>query len=88
MRKTPRILSLQPPVPFQSPDFAPPKPAHFIALLKQPRDQTDPARGIPVKHLPGPRSAILLKIVAMETYSGNTPRLIRRRQFYSRLRAP
>jgi hypothetical protein len=88
MRKTPRNLSLEPPVPYLPFAFGPPKPAHFTLLLKQHRDQTGAPRKIPVEHLPSPRSAILLKIVAMETYSGNAPRLNRRRQFCSRFRAP
>jgi hypothetical protein len=45
-------------------------------------------RKIPVKHLPSPRSPILLKIVAIETYSGNIPRLNRRRQFFDRVGSP
>jgi hypothetical protein len=88
MRKTPRDLSLQPPVPFLPLPFVPPRPAHFTVLLKQHRDQTGQPRRIPVEHLPSPRSAILLKVVAMETYSGNTPRLNRRRQFCGRFRVP
>jgi hypothetical protein len=44
-------------------------------------------RKIAIEHLPSPRCAILLKIVAMETYSANTPRLNRRRQFCDRFRA-
>jgi len=86
--KTPRHLSLHPPVPLPPLALAPPKPTHFTVLLKHHRDQTGAPRKIPVQHFPSPRSAILLKIVAMETYSGNTPRLNRRRQFCTRLRAP
>jgi hypothetical protein len=79
---------MEPPVPFRAFAFTPPKPAHFTVLLQQHRDQPGEPRKIPVEHLPSPRSAILLKIVAMETYSGNTPRLNRRRQFCDRFRAP
>ena len=75
------------PVPFRPFVFAPPKPAHFTVLLKLHRDQTGEPRKIPVEHLPSPRSPILFKVVAMETYSGNTPRLNRRRQFCDRLNA-
>ena len=88
MKKTPRNLSLEPPVPLPPLAFAPPQPSHFTVLLKRHRNQTGQPRKIPVEHLPSPRSAILLKIVAMETYSANAPRLNRRRQFCSRFRAP
>jgi hypothetical protein len=54
---------------------------------RQHRDQSSEPRKIPVEHLPSPRCAILLKIVAMETYAANTPRLNRRRQFCDRFRA-
>ena len=88
MKKTPRNLSLQFPASFSPFAFDPPKPAHFTVLLQQHREQTGAPRKIPVAHFPSPRSAILLKIVAMETYFGNAPRLNRRRQFCSRFRAP
>ena len=55
-------------------------------MLRLHRDQAGEPRKIPVEHLPSPRSAILLKIAAMETYSGNAPRLNRRRQFCARFR--
>jgi hypothetical protein len=88
MRKTPRKLSLGRLAPFLPFAFVPPPPAHFTILLKQHRGQTGEARRIPIKHLPSPRSAILLKIVASETYSANAPRLDRRRQFCHRFRSP
>jgi hypothetical protein len=43
---------------------------------------------MPFDHDPGPQSIILLKIIAMETYSANLPRLARRRQFCKRLGSP
>ena len=88
MRKTPPHLSLEPPIPFRPFPFAPPKPASFTILPRQHRDQEGEPRKVCIKHLPSPRSTILFKIVAMETYSGNTPRLNRRRQFFSRFRSP
>jgi hypothetical protein len=88
MKKTPRHLSLEPSAPFQPLAFPPTKPAPFTVLLKQHRDPTGEARKIPVQHLPSPRSPILLKVVVMETYSANTPRLNRRRQFCNRFRSP
>ena len=88
MRKTRRNLSLEPPVPFPPFAFALPKPARFTILPKRHRDQTEEPRKIPIEHLPSPRSTILFKIVAMETYSGNAPRLNRRRQFFNRFRSP
>ena len=68
--------------------FTPPKPASFTVLPKQHRDQMEAPRKVPIEHLPSPRSTILFKIVATETYSGNIPRLNRRRQFVSRFRSP
>jgi hypothetical protein len=88
MSKTRRQLSLEPPIPFRPFAFAPPKPARFTLLPRLHRDQTGEPRKIAIQHLPSPRSTILFKIVAMETYSGNIPRLNRRRQFYSRFRSP
>ena len=70
MRKTPRNLSWAPPVPFPPFDFDPPPPPHFTVLPRQRRGQTGEPRKIPVEHLPSPRCAILLKIVAMETAGG------------------
>jgi hypothetical protein len=87
MRKTPRHLSWASPVPFPPFDFDPPPPPRFTVLPVRQRDQTGEPRKIPVEHLPSPRCAILLKIVAMETYSANAPRLNRRRQFCDRFRA-
>jgi hypothetical protein len=78
---------LEHPLPFRAFVFAPPKPAQFTVLLKMHRDQTSEPRRIPVEHLPSPRSPILFKVVAMETYSGNTLRLNRRRQFCDRFRS-
>jgi hypothetical protein len=69
-------------------DFDPPRPAHFTVLPRQHRDPAGEPRRILIEHLPSPRSAILLKIAAMETYSGNTPRLNRRRRFCERFRFP
>lgn len=74
-------------MPFRPVGFSPPKPAHFTLLLSLHRDQTEEPRKIPVEHLPSPRSPILFKVAAMETYSSNTPRLNRRRQFYGRFRS-
>jgi hypothetical protein len=79
---------MEPAVPFRPFDFAPPRPAQFAIWLKRRRDQAGGPGKIPIEHLPSPRCAILLKIVAMETYSANTPRLNRRRQFCNRFRAP
>jgi hypothetical protein len=83
MRKTRRLLSVEPTAPFQRFAAAPP----LAVATKLHRDQTGHARKIPVKHLPSPHSPILLKIVAIETYSGNTARLNRRRQFFNRFRS-
>ena len=66
--------------------LTPPGRGDFAGLLKLRRDPAGEPRKIPVKHLPSPRSPILLKVVAMETYAGNTPRLQRRRQFCDRFR--
>ena len=88
MRKTRQNLSLEPPVPIRPFAFTPPKPASFTVLPQLHRDQSGEPRKLPIRHTPSPRSTILFKIVAMETYSGNTPRLNRRRQFCSRFRAP
>jgi hypothetical protein len=88
MKKTRRPLSLEPPVPFRPFAAAPQRPAQFTVLPRLHRDQTGEPRKIPIQHNPGPRSPILFKIVAMETYSGNAPRLNRRRQFASRFRSP
>ena len=87
MRKTPRNLSTEPSAPFLPIDFNPRSPALFPVFLQLRRDPAAEPRRISVKHLPSPRSAILLKIVAMETYAANTPRLTRRRQFCTRLRS-
>ncbi|MGA2556150.1 MAG: hypothetical protein ABSG04_07735 [Verrucomicrobiota bacterium] len=86
MRKRPRNLSLEPPAPVRLIAFTPPGRGDFTGLLKLRRDPAGEPRKIPVKHLPSPRSPILLKVVATETYSGNTPRLQRRRQFCDRFR--
>ncbi len=88
MKKTPRKLSRGRPAPFLPFALTPLQPAHFTLLLQQHRVPTGEARRIPIEHLPSPRSAILLKIVATETYSANTPRLDRRRQFCRRFRSP
>jgi hypothetical protein len=87
MRTTPRNLSWSPPVPFPPFDIDPPPPPHFTVLSGRHRDQSGEPRKIPIEHLPSPRCAILLKIVAMETYAANTPRLNRRREFCERFRA-
>jgi hypothetical protein len=81
-------LSLEPPLAFAPLAFAPPSPARFTGLPKRRRNQTGEPRKVPIEHLPSPRSTILFKIVAMETYTGNAPRLNRRRQFFSRFRSP
>jgi hypothetical protein len=88
MSKTRPQLSLEFSIPFPPIAFAPPKPAHFTVLPRRHRDPTGEPRKVSIQHLPSPRSTILFKIVAMETYSGNTPRLNRRRQFFSRFRSP
>jgi hypothetical protein len=79
---------MEPTAPLQRFASAPPRPPAPVVAPKAHRDQTGQPRKIPVKHLPSPRSPILLKIVAIETYSGNTARLNRRRQFFSRFRWP
>jgi hypothetical protein len=86
MKKTLHHLSTAPAVTFRPFAFAPPKPAHFTLLLKLHREQSGEPRKIPVEHFPSPPCPILLKIVAMETYSANVPRLNRRRQFCTRIR--
>jgi hypothetical protein len=87
MSTTRRPLSLKPPVRFGSIAFDSPKPARFTVPAKARRDPAGGPRKIPIEHLPSPRSPILFKIVAMETYAGNTARLNRRRQFFNRFRS-
>ncbi|MGD1086360.1 MAG: hypothetical protein ABSA47_16610 [Verrucomicrobiota bacterium] len=45
-------------------------------------------RQVLVEHKPDKRGILLVKIIAMETYSGNVERLDRRRQFCKRFGAP
>jgi len=45
-------------------------------------------RQVIVEHKPGKRGILLVKILAMETYSGNVERLDRRRQFCKRFASP
>jgi hypothetical protein len=88
MRKTRQPLSLEPPIPFQPFASVLQEQAPFPAPYRLRRDQTGEHRKIPIEHFPSPRSPILFKIVAMETYSGNIPRQNRRRLFYNRFRSP
>jgi hypothetical protein len=83
MKKTRRLLSVEPTAPIQRFAAGPP----WAVASKLRRDLPGQPRKLPVKHLPSPRSPILLKIVAIETYSGNTARLNRRRQFFNRFRS-
>jgi hypothetical protein len=87
MKETPRNLSLGQAGLFRPFAFPPAKPAHFAGFTRPPATLRAEPRTIPVEHLPSPRSAILLKIVAMETYSANIPRLDRRRRFCERFRS-
>src|ERR1039458_8916250 len=62
--------------------------AAFLIPLNMPEgDQTGP-RQVVVEHKPGKPSIILLKIMAMETHSGNVERLDRRRRFCKSFVAP
>jgi hypothetical protein len=62
--------------------------AAFLIPLNLPeRDQAGP-RQVIVEHKPGKPSIILLKIMAMETYSGNAERVDRRRRFCKNYVAP
>jgi hypothetical protein len=62
--------------------------AAFLIPLNIPKAGAVSSRELVVEHKPGKPSIILLKIMAMERYSGNVERLNRRRQFAKRYVAP
>lgn len=88
MSKPLRIPAIVAPSYPRQPALIAPAPATVILSLKLRREKKRDPRQMPFDHDPGPQSIILLKIIAMETYSANLPRLARRRQFCKRLGSP